>query len=83
MTSNKTKFEHLDHYDGGNVRFGNNEPYYIKEKGCITLTNELRYGNSYWVEGLKHNLLSVAWLNNIGFKVEFVNGKGKLESSWV
>ena len=28
MTSDKTKFEHLEHYDGGSVRFGNNEPCY-------------------------------------------------------
>ena len=25
-TSDKTKFEHLEHYDGGSVKFGNNEP---------------------------------------------------------
>ena len=59
----------LQHHDGGNVRFGNDEPCYVKGKGCITLTNELRYDNAYWVEGLEHNLLSVALLNNIGFKV--------------
>ena len=28
--------------------------------------------------GLKHNLLSVTQLNNIGFKVEFMNGMVKL-----
>ena len=78
MTGDKSKFEQLEHYDGGSVRFGNNEPYCIKGKGCIALTKELRCDNSYWVEGLKHNLLSVAQLNNIGFKVEFMNGEAKL-----
>ena len=39
MTSEKTKFEHLEHYDSGNVRFGNNKPCCIKGKGCISLTN--------------------------------------------
>ena len=34
--------------------------------------------NYYWVEGLKHNILSVEQLNNIGFKVKFMNGKAKL-----
>ena len=53
----------MEHYDGGSVRFGN---------------NELRRDNAYWVEGLKHNLLSLAQLNNIRFKVEFRNGKAKL-----
>ena len=41
MTREKTKFEHFEHYDGGSVRFGNNEPCCIKEKHCISLTNEL------------------------------------------
>lgn len=59
LTHDKTKFEHMEHYDVGSVRFGNNEPYYIKGKDCISLTNELRCNNAYWVEGLKHNLLSV------------------------
>ena len=26
MIGGKTKFEHLEHYDGGSVKFGNNEP---------------------------------------------------------
>ena len=41
--------------------------------------------DAYWVEGLKHNMLSVALLINIGIKVEFMHGmvrvlddKGKL-----
>ena len=62
----------MEHYDGGSVRFENNEPCCIKGKCCISLTNELRCVNSYCVEGLKHNLLSVAQLNNIKFKVEFM-----------
>ena len=78
MTGDKSKFENLVHYDGGSVRFGNDEPCYVKGKGCIALTNDLIYDNAYWVKGLKHNLLSVAQLNNIGFKVEFMNGKANL-----
>ena len=78
MTGDKTKFEHFEEYDGGSVRFGNNEPCFIKERGRISLTKELIYDNVYWVEGLKHNLLSVAQLINIGFKVEFMHGKARL-----
>ena len=47
MIGDKTKFEHMEHYDGGSVRFGKNEPCGIKGKGCISLTNELRCGSSY------------------------------------
>ena len=78
MTSNQIFFEYLEHYDGGSVRFGNNDPFYVKWKGCITLNKGIKCDNAYWVEGLRHNLLSVAQLNNIGFKVEFMNGKAKL-----
>ena len=78
MTGDKSKFEHLEHYDGGSVKFENYEPWYVKGKGCIALTNELRCDNAYWVEGLKHNLLSVVQLINIGFKVEFMHGKARL-----
>ena len=70
MTRDKKKFEYFEHYDGGSVRFGNNEPCCIKGKGRISLTNELICDNSYWFEGLKHNLLSVTQLKKIGFKVE-------------
>ena len=78
MTSDKTKFENFEDYDGGSVRFGNNEPCYIKGKGRILLSKELICDNAYCVEGLKHNLLSVAQLINIGFKVEFMDGKARL-----
>ena len=78
MIGDKKKFEHFEYYDGGSVRFGNNEPCYIKGKCHISLTNELACDNAYWVEGLKHNLLSVALLINIGFKVEFMHGKARL-----
>ena len=30
MTGDRTKFEYFEHYDGGSVRFGNNEPCCIK-----------------------------------------------------
>ena len=33
MIGDKTKFEHMEHYDAGSVRFGNNETCFIKEKG--------------------------------------------------
>ena len=60
MIEGKTNFEHFEHCDGGSVRFGNNEPCCIKGKSHISLINELVCDNAYWVEGLNHNLLSVA-----------------------
>ena len=69
MTGDKTKFDQFEEYNGGSVRFGNNEPRFIKGKGRISLTKELICNNAYWVEGLKHNLLSVAQLLNTGRKL--------------
>ena len=37
MTGDKTKFEHFEEYDGASLRFGNNEPSYIKGRDIISL----------------------------------------------
>ena len=47
MTGDKTKFDHFEDYDGGSVRFSNNEPCYIKGRGRISLTKELISNNAY------------------------------------
>ena len=60
MTGDKTNFEYFEDYDGGSVKFGNNGACCIKRRGKISLTKELVCDNAYWVEGLKHNLLSVS-----------------------
>ena len=83
MTSDKAKFENFEDYDGGSVRFGNNEPCCIKGKGRISLSKELICDNTYWVEGLKHNLLSVAQLLNNGFKLEFMHRKAEKQDCWM
>ena len=41
MTGDKTKFEHFEDYDGGSVRFRNNEAFCIKGRGRISLTKEI------------------------------------------
>lgn len=41
------------------VRFGKNSPYMVKGKGSISLNGKSNVDNVYWVEDLKHNLLSV------------------------
>ena len=47
MTVDKTNFEHMEHYGGGSVRFGNNEPCCIKGKGYISVINELKCDTAY------------------------------------
>ena len=66
------------------VKVLKNEPCCIKGKGHISLTNELVCDNAYWVEGLKHNLLFVAQIINIGYNVEFMHRKARqLEDYWM
>ena len=50
MTGDKEKFENIEDYDSGSVRFGNNEPCCIKGRGRISLTKELVCDNAYLVE---------------------------------
>lgn len=66
MTSDRSKFLSLEEYDGGVVRFGNDAPFMVKGRGSISLNRKSSADNVYWVEGLKHNLLSVAQLNDSG-----------------
>ena len=78
LTRDKSKFITLNYYDRNSVRFGNDAPCLIKEKGSIKLTKKKLCENSYYVKGLKYNFLSVSQLNNSGCKVEFENKIAKI-----
>ena len=81
MTGDKSKFITFTQYDGNSVGFGNNAPCLIKGKGSIKLTKKISCDNTYYVEGLNYNLLSVSQLGNIGCKVEFENRIAKIYDS--
>ena len=78
MTGDKSKFVTFTQYDGNSVRFENDAPCLIKEKGSIKITEKISCDNAYYVEGLNYNLLSVSQLGNVGCKVEFGNKTGKI-----
>ncbi len=59
--------KNMEQYDGGNVRFGNNDRCLIKGKGSIVLPNRIKCEKSYWLESLRQNILSVAQFNKILF----------------
>lgn len=79
MTGDRRKFLSLEEYDGGAVRFGNDAPCMVKGKGSISLNGKNSVDNVYWVEGLRHNLLSVAQLNDKGLTLEFKDGVCKIK----
>lgn len=74
MTGDKSKFITLNEFDGGVVRFGNNSPCMVKGKGSISLNGKSNVDDVFWVDGLKHNILSVGQLNDKGYLFEFKSG---------
>ena len=88
MTGDRSKFNTFGTYDGNSVKFGNDAPCPMKGKGSVILTDKTTCGNTYYVEGLNYNFLSVTQLNISGCKVEFnqrkaliYNEEGKINGS--
>ena len=71
MTGNMRKFIDYRSCDGGTVRVGNNVACYIKGIGSITLDGKSKIEDVYFVDGLKHNLLSVGQLVDKGYQLQF------------
>lgn len=59
MTSDKSKFVKLNKYDGGNVRFKDDQTTQIVGIGSISFDGKHNNNNIYYLNGLHHNLLSV------------------------
>eukprot|EP00253_Pinus_taeda_P028712 PITA_28712 len=61
MTGDKEKLESYSALEKGKkVSFGNDTPATIKGKGIAQLKEKVKAGNVLYVDGLKHNLLSVS-----------------------
>jgi len=69
MTGDKNSFLSLEMRDGGMVTFGNNEKASIKGKGMIGKVNSAKIENVHFVEGLKHNLISISQLCDNALKL--------------
>jgi len=53
------------------VTFGNNSPTTIKGKGTVLLKDKVKYGKFLFVDGLRHNFLSVIQMCYQGHEVVF------------
>jgi len=71
MTLDKQCFISFEKKEGGLVTFGNNDKGQIKGKCIIGKKNTTKIENVQYVEGLKHNLLSISQLCDSGFEVSF------------
>lgn len=57
------------------VRFRDNTPKLIIGRGAITLDGKNNTDDVLYVDGLKHNLLSVGQLLDKGYRLEFNENK--------
>ncbi|GAV84554.1 hypothetical protein CFOL_v3_27998, partial [Cephalotus follicularis] len=70
MTGNKSLFVKFESKEGGDVTFGDNGKGKIKGFGSIG-KNKTSIHNVLFVDGLKHNLLSISQLCNKDCRVSF------------
>eukprot|EP00253_Pinus_taeda_P017372 PITA_17372 len=72
MTGDKEKLESYTALEKGKqVSFGNDTPAAIKGKCIAQLKEDVKAGNVLYVDGLKHNLLSVSQMCDNGTEVIF------------
>lgn len=71
MTRDKSKFLSLTLKEGGFVKYGDNNKGKISGVGDIGNESTAVIKNVLYVEGLKHNLLSISQLCDKGFQVSF------------
>jgi hypothetical protein len=81
MTGDKRKFMSLSESKSGNVTFGNDAPGKIKGKGMVSLSNgKGKAQDVLFVDGLKHNPLSVSQFCDRGCKFFFTSKDCKMQS---
>lgn len=78
MTGDKSKFMSMERYDGGIVRFGDDKAHVIYGKGSISFDGKHNTDGVLYVQGLKHNILSVGQIVDKGYDLQFKNGKCKI-----
>ena len=69
MIGDMSKFVKFKSHDGGIIRVENNVAYDITGIGSIRLDGKTNTNNVNFVDGLKHNLLSVGQLVDKGYQL--------------
>ena len=73
ITGDMSNFVKFRSHDGGIIIVWNNAAYHIIGIGSITLDGKTNTNNVCFVDGLKHNLLSVGQLIDKGYQLKFGN----------
>jgi len=71
MTEDKSKFVNINFKQEGHVTYGDNNKGNILGRGTIGDKNNFLVLDVVYVEGLKHNLLSISQLCDKGYQVTF------------
>ncbi|XP_043699838.1 uncharacterized protein LOC122650492 [Telopea speciosissima] len=71
MTGNKEIFKKYQQYDGGSVRFGNNDGGKIIGKGTVSFGRKVKSHDVLYMTGLRHSLLSISQICDKGHDVIF------------
>lgn len=69
MTSEMNEFTNFKIQDGDIVRVGNNVACQVKGIRSITLDGKTNTEDVYFVDGLKHNILSIGQLVDKGYQL--------------
>jgi len=81
MSGEKEKFISMSEQKSGNVTFGNDAPRKIRGKGIVSLSNgKGKAQDVLFVDGLKHNLLSVSQMCDKGCEVLFTAKDCKIKN---
>ncbi len=81
MTGDRNSFLSFETREGGSVTFGNNEKASIKGIGTIGKSDSAKIENVHYVDGLKHNLISISQLCDNGFEVGFKSNSCEIKQS--
>ena len=71
MTSDKSLFNSLEDFNGGNVTFGNDSVSRVRGRGSISIPSCPKLEGILYVDGLKANLLSINQICANDFRVNF------------
>ena len=81
MTSDRSKFLSLEAYDGGTVTLGDNMKGEIIAKRKVGRLSFHAIDNVFFVENLKHNLLSISQFCDKGNSINFTSKKCIISTS--
>jgi hypothetical protein len=80
MICDNINFVSMEKYEGGVVIFGDDKASIISGRGSISLDGKHNTDDVLYVEGLKHNILSVGQIVDKGYDLQFKNGKCRILS---